>query len=166
VPGPHNAAFAASGPKDTQGVTKPISLAILGTSTLTNGSWVPNPADNTSSPAAGYKYENPYIGRPVGSCDNSNCISDTQPAAMEMILQATVSELTKGVAYNLYEYDFPTQTGCEDGHGGSARHPHQQLQCSKRDGYLQDHLHRRRRQLYYSGTQQNVQLRAVPASAP
>ncbi len=115
VPGPHNAAFAISGPLDTQGVTLPISLAIMGTATLTSGTWVANPADRNSSPPALYNYENPYIGGAVGKCDNGTCLSNTQPAAMQISLQATVRALSPGVAYNLYEYDVPTQTGSVTG---------------------------------------------------
>jgi hypothetical protein len=115
VQGPHNAAFAITGPLDTQGVTLPISLAILGTSTRTDGSWVPNPPDRNSTPPALYNYENPYIGGPIGACNHSNCLSNKPPAAMRMTLQATVSGLSPGTAYNLYEYDFPAQTGAQTG---------------------------------------------------
>jgi len=115
IHGPHNAAFAITGPIDTQGVTLPVSLAILGTSTLVKGTWVPNPADHNSSPAALYNYENPYIGGPVGKCDDSNCLSNRPPPAMNMTLQASIRGLTRGVAYNLYEYDFPMQSGTSTG---------------------------------------------------
>jgi hypothetical protein len=115
VYGRHNFGFAVSGPNDTQGVTKPISLKILGTETLTNGVWQANPLDANSTPNAGYNYEHPYIGGPVGSCDTANCVSNTQPPAMRMTLQATVSGLTAGTSYNLYEYDFPTLTGADTG---------------------------------------------------
>jgi hypothetical protein len=115
VPGPHNTAFAITGPIDTQGVTMPVSLVILGTSTQANGVWVKNPADENSSPAAGYNYENPYIGGPSSKCDDDTCVSNTEPDAMKMILQATVHGLTPGTSYNLYEYDFPPQTGALTG---------------------------------------------------
>jgi hypothetical protein len=115
VSGPHNYGFAVSGPLDSQGVTKPVVLTILGTQTLTNGTWTANPWDTNSTPAAGNNYEHPYIGGAVGSCDRGTCVSNTQPAAMRMSLQATVSGLTPGVAYTLYEYDFPTLSGASTG---------------------------------------------------
>jgi len=114
VPGPHNFGFAVSGPSDAQGSTLPVTLNIVQTQTLTNGSWRVNPVDNNSTPAAGYNYENPYIGGAVGTCD-TGCTSNTQPPAMLMSLQATVRGLTSGVQYNLYEYDFPTLTGANTG---------------------------------------------------
>jgi hypothetical protein len=115
ISGPHNYGFAVSGPLDSQGVTKPVVLTILGTQTLTNGTWTANPWDANSTPAAGNNYEHPYIGGAVGACDKGTCVSNTQPAAMRMTLQATVSGLTPGVSYNLYEYDFSTQTGASTG---------------------------------------------------
>ncbi|MGH2447098.1 MAG: hypothetical protein ACRDFS_00615 [Chloroflexota bacterium] len=108
VPGPHDFAFAVSGPSDPQGVTVPVVLTILGTKTLTNGVWQANPMDANSVPNAGYDYENPYIGGPVGQCDDGSCVSNDEPPAMTMTLQATVQDLTPGVTYNLYEYDFPS----------------------------------------------------------
>jgi len=115
VPGPHNTAFAITGPLDPGQETLPVSLAILGTSSRVKGAWVANPADRNSSPPALYNYENPYIGGPVGTCDNDNCISNTAPDAMKMTFQATVHGLTPGVTYNLYEYDFPLQSGVRNG---------------------------------------------------
>jgi hypothetical protein len=81
-----------------------------------NGRWVANPADENSSPAAGYNYENPAIGSRSGQCERGNCATNTLPAAMQMRLQATVHGLTPGAAYHLYEYDFPTQTGAQTGY--------------------------------------------------
>jgi hypothetical protein len=100
IVGPHNYAFSVAGVEDTDGETVPVSLAIG--QTTTNG--VPNPLD----PIAGYNYENPMIGTSnVGlSCTNS------PPASwMSVPLQATVSGLTPGTAYNLYEYDFSGVSG-------------------------------------------------------
>jgi len=111
VPGPHNFAFAISGPVDAQGSTLPVTLSILQTQTLTGGQWQVNPSD----PVVGYNYEHPYIGGAVGSCDDGSCVSNTEPAAMTMTLQATVRGLTAGTQYNLYEYDFPTPTGANTG---------------------------------------------------
>jgi len=115
ISGPHNYGFAVSGPVDTQGVTRPVQLKILATATLTDGVWRENPWDANSVPNAGNNYENPYIGGPVGACNEGSCVSNTQPAAMIMTFQATVSRLTPGVAYNLYEYDLPTLTGADTG---------------------------------------------------
>ena len=170
VPGPHNAAFAISGPLDTQGVTKPIALAILGTSRLTNGNWVPNPIDENSLPAAGYNYENPYIGGPVGSCDNSNCISNTQPAAMEMTLQATVQGLTAGISYNLYEYDFPTQSGANTGSAAALGIPTsnfnaQSIKATNKTPFIAQGPTYQTAALTRT-SDQIVIFRAVPASAP
>ncbi len=115
VPGVHNFGFAISGPLDAAGVTVPVVLDILATQTSVQGAWTPNPYDANSSPAAGYQYENPYIGGPA-SCDNSPfCVSNTKPPAMMMTLAATVRGLSPGVAYNLYEYDLPTLTGANTG---------------------------------------------------
>lgn len=115
VPGPHDAAFAITGPLDPTGETMPVSLVILGTATRSHGKWVENPADENSSPAALYNYETPYIGGPAGTCDNDNCVSNIEPDGMKMLLQATVHGLTPGLAYNLYEYDLPSQTGVFNG---------------------------------------------------
>ncbi len=115
VQGPHNVAFAIAGPLDPQSETVPVALAIIATSSLVNGSWVANPADANSSPAAGYNYENPFIGSPTRRCARGNCAANTQPAAMRMRLQASVHGLTPGRAYHLYEYDFPAQTGAQTG---------------------------------------------------
>jgi len=170
VTGPHNAAFAILGPIDTQSVTLPVTLAIIGSKTYSNGSWVGNPYDGNSSPAAGYNYENPYIGGAIGSCDNSNCISNTQPADMEMTLQVTVNKLTAGTTYNLYEYDFPTQTGATTGtaaalaiptsnfNGQSAKATYTTTFTATGSTYTTAGLARTSNQI--------VVFRAVPASAP
>ena len=115
IVGPHNYAFAISGPVDPQGVTKPVVLEITGSQTLLNGVWTANPYDANSSPSAGYNYENPYIGGAVGACDKGTCASNAAPAAMQITFRATVSGLTPGVSYNLYEYDLPALTGAATG---------------------------------------------------
>jgi hypothetical protein len=100
--GPHNYAFSVAGPEDTQGVTLPVALTILGPTT-TNG--MTNPVD----PVAGYDYENAMIGR---SNYGQSCTNSPPSAWMKnFVLQATVSGLTQGTAYNLYEYDFSRVTG-------------------------------------------------------
>lgn len=123
ISGPHNYAFSVLGPIDPQGVTKPLLLSILRTESLVSGQWQPNPWDENSVPAAGNNYETPYIGGPVGSCNLGQCVSNTQPAAMLMSLQVTVSGLTPGTAYNLYEYDFPTLSGADTGSAAALNVP-------------------------------------------
>lgn len=102
IAGPHNYGFSVAGPQDPAAVTLPVALTIAGP-TVTNG--VANPRD----PVAGYNYENPMIGTSVWgeSCTNN------PPAAWmtNFALQATVSGLTPGVAYNLYEYAFSSVAG-------------------------------------------------------
>jgi hypothetical protein len=130
ISGPHNYAFSVSGPIDPQGVTKPILLKILRTESLVNGQWQPNPWDANSVPAAGNNYENPYIGGPIGSCNLGQCVRNTQPAAMLMSLQATVSGLTPGTTYNLYEYDFPTLSGADTGTAAALKVPTQNFNAN------------------------------------
>jgi hypothetical protein len=130
IRGPHNYAFSVSGPIDPQGVTKPILLSILRTETLQDGQWQANPWDENSDPAAGNNYETPYIGGTVGSCNEGQCVTNTQPAAMLMTLQVTVSGLTPGTAYNLYEYDFPTLSGADTGAGAALNVPTQNFNAN------------------------------------
>jgi hypothetical protein len=91
-----------AGPEDPTSVTLPVALTIAGP-TLTKG--VANPLD----PVAGYDYENPMIGTSVWgrSCTNK------PPAAWmtNLVLQVSVSGLTPGISYNLYEYEFSSLTG-------------------------------------------------------
>jgi hypothetical protein len=123
ISGPHNYAFSVSGPIDPQGVTKPILVSILRTETLVDGHWQPNPWDANSIPAAGNNYENPYIGGALGACNLGQCVTNTQPADMLMSLQVTVSGLTPGTAYNVYEYDFPTLSGADTGSAAALKVP-------------------------------------------
>jgi len=95
IMGPHNYGFSVAGPQDTDGVTLPVQVAIVASNT--NGE--PNPLD----PIAGYSYENPIIGT---SSVGSSCTNSPPASWMNIELQATVSGLISGVAYNLYEYDF------------------------------------------------------------
>jgi hypothetical protein len=93
--GPHNFAFSVSGPVDSSSETLPVALTILGP-TKTDGK------DNPFDPLAGYNYENPMIGKSV----QGNGCTNRQPGPMTNFrLQVTVSGLTPGVAYNLFEYD-------------------------------------------------------------
>jgi hypothetical protein len=102
IAGPHNYSFSVSGPVDLSSETLPVALTIVGP-TETNGST--NPQD----PIAGYNYENPMIGASVWGLSCTN----TPPSSWmtNFILQATVSGLTPGVAYNLYEYEFSSVSG-------------------------------------------------------
>jgi len=115
ITGPHNYGYAVSGPVDEDGSTKPVLLRILRTESLRQGQWVSNPWDDQSTPAAGNDYETPYIGGPPGACNRGQCVSNAQPAAMAMTLEATVSDLSSGTDYNLYEYDLPSLTGAATG---------------------------------------------------
>ncbi|MFY9701684.1 MAG: hypothetical protein WCB56_12770 [Terriglobales bacterium] len=111
--GPNNYAVAITGVSDTYGETVPVSLtaspqpgAIVGP-TYTNG--VQNPQD----PIAGYDYEYPFIGTSIEEVGKGSCTNSPPSSWMtNFVLQATVSGLTPGVSYNLYEYQFgsPTDT--------------------------------------------------------
>jgi hypothetical protein len=72
------------------------------TPTLTNG--IPNPQD----PTAGWQYENSMIGT---SLTGTSCTNAPPLFWMIISLKATVSGLTPGVTYNLYEYDFNSVSG-------------------------------------------------------
>jgi hypothetical protein len=102
IVGPHNYGFSVAGPEDPTSVTLPVALTIAGP-TVTGGST--NPFD----PVAGYDYENPMIGRSVWgrSCTNK----PPKEWMTNLVLQATVSGLTPGVSYNLYEYEFSSVEG-------------------------------------------------------
>ena len=97
IKGPHNYAFSVAGPADTEGVTLPVALTLTGPTTV-NGA--PNPRD----PVAGYHYENPMIG----TSEFSRGCTNSPPSEWmgNLRLEATVSGLTPGVAYNLYRYEF------------------------------------------------------------
>ena len=65
------------------------------------------PAPNPPDPVAGYNYENPFIGDTAHGLGCTN----VAPSAMSMTLEVTVSGLTPGTHYNLYEYDFDSVAG-------------------------------------------------------
>jgi hypothetical protein len=130
ISGPHNYAFSVMGPVDPQGVTMPVLLRILGTESLQDGQWQPNPWDANSTPAAGNNYETPYVGGPLGTCNRGQCVSNTQPTTMLMSLQVTVSGLTPGTAYNLYEYEFPTLSGANTGSAAALNVPTQNFNAN------------------------------------
>jgi hypothetical protein len=102
IAGPHNYGFSVAGPEDPAGETLPVALTISGP-TLTGG--MPNPLD----PVAGYDYENPMIGSSAWgqSCTNR----PPKPWMTNFVLEATMSGLTPGVTYNLYEYEFSAVEG-------------------------------------------------------
>lgn len=93
-----NWGFASSGVIDTHKVTFPVSITIV--SSTTNG--VANPKDSF----AGYNYENPMVCHGMTNYLSGYACCNNQPAAMSIGIQATVSGLTIGATYNLYEYDF------------------------------------------------------------
>ena len=102
IAGPHNYAFSVAGPEDPTSVTLPVALTIVGP-TVSKG--VANPRD----PVAGYDYENPMIGTSVWG---QSCTNQRPDAWMtNFVLQVTVSGLTPGISYNLYEYEFSSVEG-------------------------------------------------------
>jgi hypothetical protein len=101
----HNYAFSVWGAVDNSvggPYLKPIQVSIPST-TYTNG--LANPLD----PVAGWQYENSMIGT---SLTGTSC-TNTPPEywMTPLTLQATVSGLTAGTTYNLYEYDFSSVSG-------------------------------------------------------
>ncbi len=95
-----NYGFSVSGPDDVGKNTKPIVLEIL--SSMTDGK------ENPLDPVSGYNYENPMIG----SDPKGNSCTNTPPSGwMNLVLRAGVSDLTPGVAYNLYRYEFDRVEG-------------------------------------------------------
>ncbi len=98
----HNYGFAVSGPLvagSGEGLL-PVSLAIL--SSTTAG------ATNPNSPLVGYNYEAPHIG---AKDDGTSCTNSPPLSWMTLSLEVTVSGLTAGTSYNLYEYDFASVSG-------------------------------------------------------
>lgn len=109
ITGPNNFAFAVTGVLDTYKETVPVALtagsnpgSIVGP-TYTNG--VQNPQD----PIAGYDYEYPFIGTSIEEEGPGSCTNKPPSSWMtNFVLQPTVSGLTPGISYNLYEYQFNT----------------------------------------------------------
>ncbi len=101
----HNYGFSVSGAIDTSSggpYLVPIRVTIP-KATYTHGK--PNPRD----PKAGWQYENSMIG---SAQDGSSCTNTAPKYSMKpFTLQATLSGLTPGVAYNLYEYTLGGVTG-------------------------------------------------------
>lgn len=93
----HNYGFSVSGAIDNSSELMPIQLSIP-SATYTSG--VSNPLD----PVAGWQYENSMIGTSLLGASCSNTLP--QYWMVPLTLQPTVSGLTPGTTYNLYEYDF------------------------------------------------------------
>jgi hypothetical protein len=158
IVGPHNYAFSVAGPEDPKGETLPVALTIVGP-TVTKGST--NPLD----PIAGYDYENPMIGT---SNLGQSCTNKPPGAWMtNFVLQATVSGLTPGVSYNLYEYDFSSITG--EGAGAALAVPVQDFNAN---AGMASHVTTFKAvgstytQSVTTTSDQIVVFRCVPASAP
>jgi hypothetical protein len=158
ITGPHNYGFSVSGPDDPNGETLPVALTVVGP-TVSSG--VKNPLD----PVAGYDYENPMIGSSVWgwSC------TDKPPSAWmtNFVLQATMSGLTPGTAYNLYEYEFSAVEG--EGSGAALAVPVENFNANAR---LASHVTNftasgsTYTQTITISSDKIVVFRGVPASAP
>jgi hypothetical protein len=119
ITGPNNYAVAVSGVMDTYGETVPVALtagsnpgSILASTTV----GVANPQD----PTAGLNYENPFIGTSTNGSGTGSCVNTPPSSWMtNFSLQPTVSGLTAGVSYNLYEYQFNTPTNDTLGGNGT-----------------------------------------------
>jgi hypothetical protein len=107
----HNYGYSVSGAIDnsSDGIRHlmPIQLSIV-SATYTNL------AANPKDPIAGWQYENSMIGTDIMgmSCTNNlpqywMTMNPPPPSPLVTTLQVTVSGLTKGTSYNLYEYDIP-----------------------------------------------------------
>jgi len=97
-----NYGFAVSGPVVSGASDEALPVALEVTGTTTGGN--PNP----EARVVRYGYENPYVGT---SDDGDSCTNAPPSSWMTLSLQVTVSGLTAGTSYNLYEYDFPSVTG-------------------------------------------------------
>jgi hypothetical protein len=95
----HNYGFSVSGPETTE-PTLPVTLRLA--MTTTDG------AANPVSPLVGYDFENPFIGT---SNEGESCTNDPPSSWMSVTFVVTVSGLTPGTDYRLYEYDTDKITG-------------------------------------------------------
>jgi hypothetical protein len=103
--GPRNFAFSVWGPEDPSGETLPVTLRILGP-TFTNETMNPlDPVRGFGDDLVDAWYENPMIGKNV---EGNGCTNHLDGWMTIYNVQATVSGLTPGVAYNLYEYVIPS----------------------------------------------------------
>ena len=159
----HNYGFSVSGAIDNSKggpYLMPIQLSILPPGTYTNG--VANPQD----PLAGWQYENSMIGT---SRMGNSCIN-TPPQYWMNPLPLTVSGLTPGVLYNLYEFDFNGIAG--PGSAAALNVP------TDRFNYNYKHSSAKPKRTQFTATKTTysqtvtttsdkiVVFRAVPASAP
>ncbi len=107
VTGPNNYAVAVTGVMDSYGETVPVALtagANPGSLVSSTTGGVANPSD----PIAGLDYENPFVGTSTNGGGTGSCVNTPPTSWMSIVLQPTVSGLTPGVSYNLYEYQFNT----------------------------------------------------------
>jgi hypothetical protein len=170
IQGPHNYGFAVTGPIDPKHVTLPVLVRIERTESLNNGAWHANPRDENSDPAAGNNYETPYIGGPPGTCNEGDCVSNTEPPPMLMTLKVTVSGLRRGEAYNLYEYEFAPLTGADTGASAALAVPVENFNANANAAtavthFVADGPTYLSAPIDLNSTQIAV-FRAVPASAP
>ncbi len=111
ITGPNDFAVAITGVLDTYGETVPVTLtaANAGQPGAIVGPTYQNNVVNPEDPLAGYDYEYPYIGTSTSGIGPASC-TNTPPShwMTNFGLQPTVSGLTPGVSYNLYEYQFET----------------------------------------------------------
>jgi hypothetical protein len=95
---PRNYGFAVSGLVDPKHELLPVSVEITGS--VTDG------VNNKADPILGFNFEKPEIGG-----GDPNACTNVAPAWMQISLEATVSDLTPGVKYNLYEYELNGVSG-------------------------------------------------------
>jgi len=117
ITGPNNYAVAVTGVADTYNETVPVRLTASPQPGAVVGPTYSEGAQNPQDPLAGYDYENPFIGTKT---NEEGCTNNPPSSWMtNFVLQATVSGLTPGVSYNLYEYQFnsPTATDTLGGDG-------------------------------------------------
>jgi hypothetical protein len=160
-----NAAHASSGSQDSlffsaRRELRPIQLSIP-SETYTNN--LANPHD----PIAGWQYENSMIGKRLNGMECTN----TPPEywMVPLTLKVTVSELTAGNRYNLYEYDLSGFNGSPTGSAAALQVPTGNFNAN---ASMANH----RTQFKATGTtysqtvtrtsDQIIVFRAVPVSAP
>jgi hypothetical protein len=160
----HNYGFSVSGAVDnsSDGLRHllPIQLSIP-TATYTNS--VANPHD----PIAEWQYENSMIGTDLYgmSCTNT----PPQYWMVPLALQVTVSGLTAGNHYNLYEYDFSGLKGSPTGSAAALAVPTGDFNKNRS---MATHITKftatgpTYSQTFTRTSNQIVVFRAVPANAP
>jgi len=89
---------------------------------------------------------------------------------MKMTLRATVHDLIPGTAYNLYEYDFPTQTGALTGTAAALGIPASDFNAqSAKATYVTQIVAKSTSYTTAAFTRSSAEIvvfRAVPADAP